>query len=527
MASSMRLRARVKGTSLYVGRRGGLVKKADAFVLGGAGGTRGGPAYTASAGGYRAANWFPSTFGPNSALSFSLETIRARALDADRNNAFAGSAHDKLAAHIVGTGIKPQSLCPDRALRDRINKLFLDWTDESDADGHGDFYGQQRACARAVVSQGEAFVRFRTRRPGDMATVPLQVQLLEAAFVPLDWQMPTRPGHLIRAGIETDVIGRRTAYWMYRQHPHDALLNAGLVDLTPVPVPADQVAQVFLPQRIGQMRGVPWIARVLAALRDLADYQDAERVRKKTAALFAGFIKQSDENAPVIEDAEEVEGDDDVVTLEPGSMQALKPGEEVQFSQPTEVGGTYEVFLRQGYREVAAGLGLLYEQLTGDYGELNDRTLRSALHEFRRQCHVWQHHMMVFQLCRPVWSRWIQTAVMAGQIDPGGLSLADLGRVRWVPQAWPYIHPVQDVQGREMEVTAGFRSRASVVAEQGEDSEQIDNEQAQDNARADTLGLKYSSDGRQAKTAAPPGGANRSVASDPEELADEREAADA
>ena len=55
----------------------------------------------------------------------------------------------------------------------------------------------------------------------------------------------------------------------------------------------------------------------------------------------------------------------------------------------------------------------------------------------------------------------------------------------------------QDVQSQNMAVRSGFKSRSEVVSEQGYDSEQIDDEIAADNRRADDLELQYDSDGRQ------------------------------
>jgi capsid protein len=68
-----------------------------------------------------------------------------------------------------------------------------------------------------------------------------------------------------------------------------------------------------------------------------------------------------------------------------------------------------------------------------------------------------------------------------------------------MPQAWPYIHPVQDVEAAQLEVRNGLASRSGKVSERGDDVEVIDAEQAADNTRADELGLKYDSDGRQPK----------------------------
>ena len=68
--------------------------------------------------------------------------------------------------------------------------------------------------------------------------------------------------------------------------------------------------------------------------------------------------------------------------------------------------------------------------------------------------------------------------------------------MKWIPHGWAYIHPVQDVQSQNMAVRSGFKSRSEVVSEQGYDSEQIDDEIAADNRRADELELQYDSDAR-------------------------------
>ena len=54
-------------------------------------------------------------------------------------------------------GIKPSSLIGDAALKALVQTLWLEWTDEADADGFTDFYGLQRRAAREVFIAGEVF----------------------------------------------------------------------------------------------------------------------------------------------------------------------------------------------------------------------------------------------------------------------------------------------------------------------------------------------------------------------------------
>ncbi|GHU14653.1 hypothetical protein FACS189449_11650 [Alphaproteobacteria bacterium] len=105
-------------------------------------------------------------------------------------------------------------------------------------------------------------------------------------------------------------------------------------------------------------------------MHDLDQYEDAELVRKKTAAMFAGFVTRLDPEDNVFGDQRDVGSD--FCGLEPGTMQFLEPGEDVKFSSPADVGGTYEVFIKQQLRAISVGLGITYEQLTGDLSDQRD-----------------------------------------------------------------------------------------------------------------------------------------------------------
>lgn len=67
----------------------------------------------------------------------------------------------------MGDGIKPSSKIADAAKKEELQKLWLAWTDEADAEGLTDFFGLQRRAAREVFLAGEVFLRIRTRRPED------------------------------------------------------------------------------------------------------------------------------------------------------------------------------------------------------------------------------------------------------------------------------------------------------------------------------------------------------------------------
>src|SRR5580765_5110403 len=170
----------------------------------------------------RLKGWLPSQYTTNVIMTSSGRLLRARCRDVLRNNPHANAAAESFAANVIGTGIKPSSLLsaqPD--LRATLQRLWLDWTDECDADGLADFYGLQTIVARALFEAGECFIRFRNRKVEDGFLVPLQLQLLESDMCPYEWNQQAPNGNWIMNGVELDLLGRRAAYWFYPTHPGD------------------------------------------------------------------------------------------------------------------------------------------------------------------------------------------------------------------------------------------------------------------------------------------------------------------
>lgn len=457
--------------------------------------------YDGAGTGRRAKGWEAPAAALNSVALPALPLLRRRSRAAVRNDPYALSAISKRVTNIIGTGITPRPQIKDDAIRSLLQERWEDWCDEADADERTDFYGLQALIGRMVEEAGECFVRYRYRRDSDGLAVPFQLQVLPAEFVPIDRNFKTRRGNVVRAGIEFDAVGKRVAYWMYQQNPGDSGAQiAGYNALHRIP--ADQVLHVYEVLEAGQLRGIPRLTPVLLRLKSLDNYDDAVLFRQEVSNLFAGFIKKPPSEGPP--EVDPVTGERIVtaadgtpmVALEPGSMQELLEGEEIEFSDPPDAGNTYVDFMRQQLQAAAAGVELPYELLTGDMKDISDRVLRILLNDFRRRIEQLQFSVYVHQLCRPVRIAWLDAAYLSGALNlpEYPTRYRDYRRTRWIPQGWAYHHPVQDVQGKILEIGAGLLSRSEHALRTGYDAEVIDNENAQDNARAKRLGLSYKTD---------------------------------
>lgn len=459
------------------------------------------PGWDPNSRGRRTAAWTVPHTSINSLITDNMGTLVPRTRDTVRRNGWADAGVRSWAASLVGNGIVPRPVMrgeDEAELREQIVEAWEDFVDECDADGTMSFYGMQTVIARSLKESGEVFIRFRDRRPEDGLGVPLQLQLIESDLCD-HAKNETVGSRRIKAGIEFDSIGRRRAYWMYREHPGEQVQFR--VDSTAsVPVPATQIMHVFQTYRPGQIRGFPQIAAVVAHLHELDKMNDATVVKQQIGAMFAGFItKPATDLNPIGSGSEGTDEDEiPIASLEVGTMQELLPGEEITFSNPPAQGDAYLDFMRTQLRLVATGMGVTYEQLTQDYEGVTFSSVRAALIEFRRQIEQVQKQIMVFQFCRPVWRRFLEAAILAGRVSlPNKGVTRRLMRAVWTPTpGWAYVDPEKEIKAVVRAIRGGLISRAKAVSQYGFDVVELDREIESDNKRADDMGLVFDSDAR-------------------------------
>src|SRR5262249_28332202 len=172
------------------------------------------------------------------------------------------------ATDIIGNGITPRPRTGNEARDAKIKEAFKIFVDQADADGQLDFYGLQTLAVRLMVERGEVLARRRWRAPWNKLEIPVQIQLLEGDF--LDNRrsgFTLENGNFLLQGIEFDQIGRRVAYWLYREHPGNSFIQSINAVFQSDRVSADDVAHLYEKQRT-QARGVTWFSPVVRRLRD-------------------------------------------------------------------------------------------------------------------------------------------------------------------------------------------------------------------------------------------------------------------
>lgn len=467
--------------------------------------------YDAAGSGRRMAGWNPPTQGPNRAL-IGLQKIRNRARDVSTNDWSGESGIQKWTTSLIGIGITPRfKRITAKARKIELTDLWNDFVARADADCVLNLYAMQTLVVRSWLDAGEVFVRRRPRFLDEGLPVPLQIQIIEAEFVPLmdvDSYTGLPVGHRIRSGIELDKRGRRVAYWLYKEHPGDGTMMTGLPDEL-VRVAASDICHIFEPKRPGQLRGVSMLAPVLNRLKTIENYDDATLTRQQLANLVVAFITRGlpdlgpDDDINPLSNQENVESAaGPLLGLQPGLVQELEDGQKVEWSNPPEAGTNYPDYMRTQHMGTSAAAGLPYELFSGDIKEVSDRTLRVIINEFRRFAEQRQWQIVIPMFCQPVVEWFAAAGVLSGSISLDEYD--NVRRVEHAPHGWQHIHPVQDPQGKKLEVEAGFRSRSSVVGERGDDADTVDDEIQADDARQQKLKIgPYSEAAKLAAAPAP------------------------
>lgn len=448
--------------------------------------------YDAASPGRRTDNW-PRQFGDVDAIMRgAMLQLRLHARDLIRNNGWARRGQRIIANNTVGpVGILPKAISDQPELAKQAIKLWKSWAQstECESEERHTFGGIQHLAMKHLYSDGEVLIRRRWRRPKDNLTLPMQLQVLEADY--LDQAMnqlsESKAGGPIVQGVEFDKIGKRAAYWLFDKHP-----GSGRNVSPSKRIPAEEIAHVNYTERSSQTRGVSWLGSGIVNIKDLDEYEDAELMKQKIAACFAAFITDMEGAGTAIGEEDQTNPLTD--TLEPGMMLQLPPGKTVATASPPGI--TSDQLPTRTLRKIAAGLGVPYEELTGDYSNVNFSSARMARLAHWGNVQDWQQNMLIPLLCNRVWAWAMEAAELAGEMPPDSGVTAD-----WTPPPMPMIEPDKEGLGLQRMVRSGAKTPSEMVREQGFDPDEHWEAYAADLKKLDELGIVLDSDARKTSAA--------------------------
>jgi lambda family phage portal protein len=437
---------------------------------------------------------------PMQDVRYDLRTLRARARDLERNDPHAKRFFRLLEKNVVGTDgvtlIARAAMLRGGGLHTDANAAIESaWADfcrvgNCTVDRQQGLVDFAKLVLRTMARDGEVFIR---RWKYFDNTHGYALQIVDADLFDETFDVRALPnGNVIKMSIELDPFGAPVAYHAWNQHPQD--VGWGNQPLARDRIPASEIWHLFVPQRAGQPRGVTWLNAVMLQLKKLGGYEEAELTAARVAAAKMGFITTDgsdegpDPSSVDLGDGSLADGDR-LMDASPGSIDELAPGQKFQSWDPQHPSGNYSPFTNAIIRSLAVGLDVAAHSLSGDLSQANYGSLRTGLLDERDTYRELQGLLVRF-FYDQCYREWVPCAQLTGALALAGPAQRFYA-VKWRARGFPWIDPLKDSQAAIIDIDNGLTSRTRVVAERGEDFEDVLADLVLEKQLADKAGITF------------------------------------
>lgn len=227
-------------------------------------------------------------------------------------------------------------------------------------------------------------------------------------------------------------------------------------------------------ERIGQRRGVPFLAPVIEAVKQLGRYTDAELIAAVVSGMFTVFIEKegaSNDNGfgEIVPEEDQIDSNDDsTLELAPGAIVDLNEGEKAHDMNPGRPNANFDGFVTAICRQIGAALEIPYELLLKHFTASYSAS-RGALEEAWKMFRMYREWLST-DFCQPIFEEWLCEAVAKRRVSAPGFFANPLVKkaycgAEWNGPARGLLNPVQEVNAAEKRVANGFSTRSSETME--------------------------------------------------------------
>ena len=413
-------------------------------------------------------------------IEVNLPSLRQRSRDLYMGVPLATGALKTMRTNCVGVGLSLKSqvdydylgMSKDeaKALCKQIEREFSLWADSTacDLERLDNFKELQQLAFLNWLMSGDVVALLPTTKRVN-TLYDLRIRLIEADRVstPDDKMDDLR----ITSGVEKNDNGEVVAYHISSTHPLSSQDMTMETKWTRVKAYGKvtgrrNVLHVMNRERIGQLRGVPFLAPVIESLKQLGRYTDAELVAAVVSGCFTVFIQRETGSAgafgEVVPEEQQVDTDPDSIEISPGAVYDLTPGEKIDTANPGRPNSEFDAFVTSICRQIGAALEIPFEMLVKHFTASYSAS-RAALLEAWKMFKMYRG-WLVADFCQPIYEEWLTEAVAKGRIAAPGFFADPLVRKAYCKASWNgpaqgLLNPVQEVQAAQLRVTNGFSNR--------------------------------------------------------------------
>lgn len=424
-----------------------------------------------------------------------LYKLRNRARDLERNEPLVRGFFDSMRKNVIGPkGMRLQVKARnnrDSKLDTRGNEMVEAAWEEFSMKGNCTPCGQysMRSLSNLALScalrDGEAF--FQVVFGKDVGPHGIAFHAFEPDLIDEKKNARLRNGNRIKMGVELNRYGRPVAYWKKTNHPGDQTFST-ISGSDENRIPAENIIHVKLMRRFGQTRGEPTLAPVISTFKMVNGHREAELVASRIAASKMGFFtSQSGESFPV--DGDEEEAGIPVTDVSPGTFWQLPADMDFKPFDPSHPSTAFGDFQRNVLMSTSAGLGISYETLTGDVGNVSYSSLRQVAiseRDFYVEVQEWFKEEFTYEVYR----RWISHAFDFGVINMPIERVTKFLRASiFRCRGFKWVDPHKEVLAVKEAMHLGIMSMTEASDQLGYDLEETFNQISREKEMAESMGL--------------------------------------
>lgn len=485
-------------------------------------------------------NWWSNSGTADEDITENLGKLRERSRDLYMGSPIATSALKTKRTASIGKGLRAKptldyellgiTQVEARKIELTIARKWKSWAEKTTCDGERkhNFYTLQRLLKLSMDMNGDVFwIPQYKKRAG--SRYDLVIQLIEGDRVSSPTVLKTKKlwdmggdattckeknGNSIIEGVEINADGEVEAYHISTKPVGVVGKDDGKykrVEAYGKKTGERIVYHLFDPERIGQSRGVPLLAPVIGALKDLTRYTDAEIKRSVIMGMFTAFITAKEESGNLIGmgnmDVESLDSEtttedsaveEETIKLGNANIVQLAPGEDIKTAAPNSMNAGFEMFVKAVCVQVGAAIEIPVDVLLKQFNSSYSAS-RASLMEFWRVA-TNDRDYIIHNFCQPIYEKFIMELLEKGDIClPGFFKDEDnknaYTRCMWVGEAKGHLDPVKEIKAATARVALGISSLETEAQEIGNDWEEMHKQSVIEKKKRIEDGLEEMSNG--------------------------------
>ncbi len=439
------------------------------------------------------ADFLTSSTSADAEIKNNIRLLRDRSRELARNDPYISRYLNLMVSNVVGKhGIRVSSKSRndngslDLAANQLIERAWREWSQIGNCtiNERMTFLDCQKIFVETLFRDGEVLVR---KIKNTNSPFGFQIQFLEADHLDENKnQNADKNGNSIKMGVEVNKYGKPIAYHLFKKHPFDNTYPRPSQEY--IRVPADEIIHAYLPQRAEQTRGVSLIAPVMANMKMLSGYYEAEIVAARVGASKMGFITSGDGDG-YVGDGEMEDTFNPTMNAQAGVFEQLPAGMDFKAFDPTHPTSAFESFTTSVLRSIASGLNISYHALTNDLTSVNYSSIRQGALEDRSMYQLYQQ-FVIDHFINPIFKSWLEMAMSTGYIN---LPIAKFDKfstaINYIPRSFSWIDPLKEMQANVVGLQNGITTYSDIVSSYGKDVEEIFEQHQKEKELADLYNI--------------------------------------